>query len=73
VTNIKDKIDNRYIQYLADNILQTSETIQEKINSILVNLSNVLMQLITNIGSKTITIVTSFIINIYMLAERKIF
>ncbi|WP_326907714.1 AI-2E family transporter [Sedimentibacter sp. MB31-C6] len=71
VTDISDKIDNGYVQYVADSILHASESMQDIINSILIKLSNTLMQLVTNIGSSTLTIVTSFIINIYMLIEKE--
>lgn len=71
VTDISNKIDNGYVQYVADSILHASESMQDIINSILIKLSNTLMQLVTNIGSSTLTIVTSFIINIYMLIEKE--
>ncbi|MDD4780861.1 MAG: AI-2E family transporter [Tissierellia bacterium] len=71
VTNIKDKVDYPYVQYVADSILKAGETIQDKINSILLYLSNTLLQIITNVGSSTLSIVTSLIISIYMLNEKE--
>lgn len=71
VTEIKNKIDNRYIQYITDYILHASESIRDIINSLLIQLYNIVMSLISNIGSSTLTMVTSFIINIYMLSEKE--
>lgn len=71
VSNIKDRVDYPYVQYVADSILKAGETIQDKLNSILLYLSNKFLQIITNIGSSTLTIVTSFIISIYMLNEKE--
>jgi len=71
VADLRNKIDNRYVQYLTDYILQASETIRDIINKLLVQLYNIVMSLISNIGSSTLTTVTSFIINIYMLSEKE--
>lgn len=70
VRNIQTKIDNSYVQYFTDSILKAGESIQNKLNSILLYLSNKLMQIITNIGASTVTILTSLIISIYMLNEK---
>lgn len=71
VTDLRNKIDNQYVQYITDYILQASESIREIINKLLIHLYNMLMSLISNIGSSTLTVVTSFIINIYMLSEKE--
>lgn len=71
VTDIKSKIDNQYVRYIADYILQASESVREIANKLLIQLYNMLMSLIANVGSSTLTIATSFIINIYMLAEKE--
>lgn len=71
VTNIKGKIDHPYVAYAADYILEASESVTGIINSLLLQLSNILMRLATGIGSKTLTVATSFIINIYMLVEKE--
>lgn len=71
LNNLKDRIDNQYVQYAADSILKAGESIQDRLNSILLYLSNQLLQIITNVGSKTLSIVTSFIISIYMLNEKE--
>ena len=70
VINIRGQINNQYVQFLSDRILEASESIQEQLNSILLYLSNRLMQIITNIGTSAFSIVTSFIISIYMLIEK---
>lgn len=70
VENLKSKIDNQYVQYMADTILKAGESIQERLNSLLLQLSNELLQLITSIGSKAFSMFTSFIISIYMLNEK---
>lgn len=70
VLNLKDKIDNQYIHYVADSILKAGESIQGRLNSVLLYLSNQLLFMITSVGSKTFTIFTSFIICIYMLNEK---
>lgn len=71
VTDLRNKIDNRYVLYITDYILQASESIRDIINKLLIHLYNMLMSLISNIGSSTLTVVTSFIINIYMLSEKE--
>ena len=71
VINLKDNIDNQYVHYAADSILKAGESIQGRLNSILLYLSNQLLLIITTIGSKTFTILTSFIIAIYMLIEKE--
>jgi len=70
VINIRGQINNQYVQFLSDRILEASESIQEQLNSILLYLSNRLLQIITNIGTSAFSIVTSFIISIYMLIEK---
>lgn len=71
VADIRNKIDNRYVQYITDYILHASESIRDIINKLLIHLYNIVMSLISNIGSSTLTMVTSFIINIYMLSEKE--
>lgn len=71
VSDLKSKIDHPYVVYVTDYILQASESIKSIINDLLIELSNILMRLVTNIGSSTLTVVTSFIINIYMLSEKE--
>jgi len=70
VINIRGQIDNQYVQFLSDRILEASESIQEQLNSILLYVSNRLLQIITNIGTSAFSIVTSLIISIYMLIEK---
>jgi predicted PurR-regulated permease PerM len=70
VTDIKDKIDNQYVQFAADYVLEASESVRKIINDALRSISALLMHLVANIGSSTVTIITSFIINIYMLVEK---
>lgn len=71
VSDIKNKIDNQYIQFAADYILEASESVKNLINNILTGISSMLMRLVTNIGSSAVAIITSFIINIYMLVEKE--
>ena len=71
VTDLRNKIDNQYVQYITDYILQASESIREIVNKLFIQLYNIVMSLISNIGSSTLTLVTSFIINIYMLSEKE--
>ena len=70
VINMRERIDNQYVQFISDRILEASESIQAQLNSILLYLSNRFMQIITNIGASAFSIVTSFIISIYMLIEK---
>ncbi len=70
VLDLQDKINNPYVQFVSDRILEASESIQEQLNSILIHFSNVLLQIITNIGTSAFSILTSFIISIYMLIEK---
>ena len=70
LSEIKSKIDNPYIQYITDYIMQASESLRDIVNKLFVQLYNSLMSLITGIGTSTLTIITSFIINIYMLIEK---
>lgn len=71
VTDIKGKIDNHYIQFAADYILEASEAVRNLINGFLIDMSGILMQFAADIGSSAAAIFTSFIINIYMLIEKE--
>ncbi len=71
LTDIKNKIDNPHVQVVTDYLLQASETVRNLVNDALTSISDLLMRFVTNIGSSTITIITSFIINIYMLIEKE--
>lgn len=71
VTDVKNKIDNQYVQFAVDYILEASESVRNLINNVLTGISDVLVRLVTNIGSGAVTIITSFIINIYMLVEKE--
>nr|WP_312579176.1 AI-2E family transporter [Sedimentibacter sp.] len=68
--NLRSKIDNQHLQYMADIILKAGESLQDRINSILLQLSNQVLQMITSFGSKAFSMFTSFIISIYMLNEK---
>lgn len=70
VADIKNRMDNKYIEYITDYILQAGESFKNIINNLLNYLYNMLMSLITNIGSSTFTVFISFIISIYMLSEK---
>ena len=70
VADIKNRMDNKYIEYITDYILQAGESFKNIINNLLNCLYNMLMSLITNIGSSTFTVFISFIISIYMLSEK---
>ncbi len=71
INNLKGKIDSRYIDFLTDYILQASESVKNTINRLLIDMSNILMRFLRNIGTSTFTVITSFIINIYMLVEKE--
>lgn len=71
VNEIKQKINHEYVQMAASYILEASESVRGLINTTLTRLSNVLMNSVKNIGASAITIVTSFIISIYMLVEKE--
>ncbi len=71
LNGIKEKINNQYVQFAADYILQASESVRNMIDNTLIAISGVLMQFVTNIGSSAFAIITSFIINIYMLVEKE--
>ena len=70
VADIRNRVDNKYVNYITDYILQAGESVKNIINNLLKYLYNTLMALITNIGSGAFVAVTSFIINIYMLSEK---
>ena len=70
VTDMKGRLDNQYVQYAADSILKAGESIQQRLNSLLLFFSNQLLQILTSIGSKAFIMLTSFIISIYMLIEK---
>lgn len=71
VDSIKEKIDNRYVQFAADYVLEASEAVRNIINNVLTALSKALVGIASSIGSSMVTIVTSFIISIYMLIEKE--
>lgn len=70
VTDIRNKVDNKYVKYVTDYILQAGEYVRNIINNLLRYLYATLMSLITNIGSGTFIAITSIIISIYMLLEK---
>jgi predicted PurR-regulated permease PerM len=70
VADIRSRVDNKYVEYITDYILQAGESVKNIINNLLKYLYNTLMSLITNIGSGAFVAITSFIINIYMLSEK---
>ncbi len=70
VTDVKNKIDNYYVQLAAKYILEASESVIRMLNNFLTGSAGILLGLAANIGASTVTIVTSFIINIYMLIEK---
>jgi len=70
ITDIRNRIDNKYVEYITDYILHAGESFKNIINNLLKYLYNILMSMITNIGSSTFTVFISFIINIYMLSEK---
>ncbi|HQO72980.1 MAG TPA: AI-2E family transporter, partial [Sedimentibacter sp.] len=59
VTDIRNRMDNKYIEYITDYILQAGESFKNIINNLLNYLYNMLMSLITNIGSSTFTLFIS--------------
>ncbi len=70
VTDVKNKIDNYYVQLAAKYILEASESVIRVLNNFLTGSAGILLGFAANIGASTVTIVTSFIINIYMLIEK---
>ncbi len=70
VTDVKNKIDNYYVQLAAKYILEASESVIRMLNNFLTGSAGILLGFAANIGASTVTIVTSFIINIYMLIEK---
>lgn len=71
INNLKGKIDSRYLDYMTDYLLQAGESVKNTINTLLIDMSNILMRFLRNIGTSTLTVITSFIINIYMLVEKE--
>ena len=70
VADIRNRIDNKYMEYITDYILQAGESVKNIVNNLLEYLYNMLMSMITNIGSSTFTLFISLIISIYMLSEK---
>ena len=70
VADIRNRIDNKYMEYITDYILQAGESVKNIVNNLLEYLYNMLMSMITNIGSSTFTVFISLIISIYMLSEK---
>lgn len=68
--NINDRINNEYLYFISENILNASKSLQEQLNSVILSASNFLIGQITGITSKIFSIITSFIISIYMLIEK---
>ncbi|QSX07138.1 AI-2E family transporter [Sedimentibacter sp. zth1] len=65
------KIDNEYLIEMANDALKLSEDIKVKINELIKFISNFLLNSVTTIGSSILTIVTSFILALYMLIEKE--
>lgn len=68
--DLKNRMNNQYVDYAADSVLAAGESIKVQFNQILKNTAYSLMNIMSGLGSKMVTLITSFIINIYMLAEK---
>ncbi len=71
VMDLKNKSDSEYIHHIADYILHASELVRNFINNAFTEISIGLMSMVGNFGASAVTIITSFIINIYMLIEKE--
>ena len=59
VADIRNRIDNKYMEFITDYILQAGESVKNIVNNLLEYLYNMLMSMITNIGSSTFTLFLS--------------
>lgn len=70
VRKIAEKIDNPYVDRIALEIIRFSKDITDKINDLFKYLTNILINSVTAIGSSVLSIVTSYILALYMLIEK---
>lgn len=71
IISIRNKVDNQFILKIMDYLFQASELIRGLVNSLLDKLYQASMSMAAKIGGATITIVTAFIANIYILLEKE--
>ena len=70
VRKLAEKINNPYVDKIALEIIRLSEDIKDKINDLLKYLTNFLINSVTAIGSSVLSVVTSYILALYMLIEK---
>lgn len=70
INNIVSKFDNKYMKDIADELMEISEDIKLKINELIKYFYNILINSVAVVGSSIITVITGFILAIYMLVEK---
>lgn len=70
ISELLTKINNPYVDKLAEEFLQLGEDVKLKVNELIKYISNLLIDSVAIIGSSVLSVVTSFILALYMLIEK---
>ena len=71
IRNIADKINNPSVDKVADEIIEVSADIRDQINELLTYITGLLINLVATIGTSILSVITSFILSIYILIEKE--
>lgn len=70
ITEIADKINNPHVDKVAEEIIEVSAELKDKINELLKIITTFLINFVAAIGTSILSVITSFILAVYMLIEK---
>lgn len=70
VIKIENIFNDKYIDSILEQVIQFGDQIKDKINDIILFISNSVISTVTNIGSSLLSVLTTIILAIYMLIEK---
>ncbi len=71
ITEIADKINNPHVNKVAEEIIEVSADLKDKINDLLKFITSFLINSVATIGTSILSVITSFILALYMLIEKE--
>lgn len=71
IRDIADRINNPNVDKVADEIIEVSSDLRDKINDLLKYFTGLLINFVATIGTSILSVITSFILSIYMLIEKE--
>lgn len=71
ITEIADKINNPHVDKVAEEIIEVSADLKDKINELLKFITSFLINSVAAIGTSILSVITSFILALYMLIEKE--